>query len=188
MSSELDEVAWALFNGHIPAIWKKLAPDTLKSLGNWMSHFKRRYEQYSYWVRMDTISFLHYTIVSKQLENVCPVYLVCTRLMRESQRLCGYQVSTSQSPTWLLWSKLHAGRTVGLWIFPHYTHRWPSTAAKMKSVTDLDRVMKWHSPYATWFVMSYRLTVLFLFCSLLCVWSVSGGSRLGCGERLPSEE
>uniref|UniRef100_A0A3Q0RWL2 Uncharacterized protein n=1 Tax=Amphilophus citrinellus TaxID=61819 RepID=A0A3Q0RWL2_AMPCI len=50
MSSELDEVARSLFNGHIPAIWKKLAPDTLKSLGNWMSHFKRRYEQYSSWV------------------------------------------------------------------------------------------------------------------------------------------
>ncbi|XP_060895064.1 dynein axonemal heavy chain 10 [Labrus mixtus] len=50
MSSELDEVARALFNGHIPAIWKKLAPDTLKSLGNWMGHFKRRFEQYSYWV------------------------------------------------------------------------------------------------------------------------------------------
>ncbi|XP_071394424.1 dynein axonemal heavy chain 10, partial [Centroberyx affinis] len=50
MSSELDEVARALFNGHIPAIWRKLAPDTLKSLGNWMIHFKRRYEQYSSWV------------------------------------------------------------------------------------------------------------------------------------------
>uniref|UniRef100_A0A3Q3B280 Dynein axonemal heavy chain 10 n=1 Tax=Kryptolebias marmoratus TaxID=37003 RepID=A0A3Q3B280_KRYMA len=50
MSSELDEVARALFNGHIPAIWKKLAPETLKALGNWMIHFKRRYEQYSYWV------------------------------------------------------------------------------------------------------------------------------------------
>ncbi|XP_069379878.1 dynein axonemal heavy chain 10 isoform X1 [Paralichthys olivaceus] len=50
MSSELDEVARALFNGHIPAIWKKLAPDTLKSLGNWMSHFKKRYEQYRHWV------------------------------------------------------------------------------------------------------------------------------------------
>ncbi|XP_044053526.1 dynein axonemal heavy chain 10 isoform X1 [Siniperca chuatsi] len=50
MSSELDEVARALFNGHIPAIWKKLAPDTLKSLGNWMSHFKRRYDQYNCWV------------------------------------------------------------------------------------------------------------------------------------------
>ncbi|KAK5620023.1 Dynein heavy chain 10, axonemal [Crenichthys baileyi] len=50
MSSELDEVAQALFNGHIPAVWKKLAPETLKSLGSWMSHFKRRYEQYKYWV------------------------------------------------------------------------------------------------------------------------------------------
>ncbi|CAL8247788.1 unnamed protein product [Merluccius merluccius] len=50
MSSELDEVARALFNGHIPAIWRKLAPDTLKSLGNWMLHFNRRYSQYSSWV------------------------------------------------------------------------------------------------------------------------------------------
>uniref|UniRef100_A0A1A8GI94 Dynein, axonemal, heavy chain 10 n=1 Tax=Nothobranchius korthausae TaxID=1143690 RepID=A0A1A8GI94_9TELE len=50
MSSELDEVARALFNGRIPAIWKKLAPETQKSLGNWMSHFKRRYEQYTHWV------------------------------------------------------------------------------------------------------------------------------------------
>ncbi|KAI5616269.1 dynein heavy chain 10, axonemal [Silurus asotus] len=50
MSSELDEVARALFNGQIPAIWRKLAPDTLKSLGNWMIHFKRRYDQYNSWV------------------------------------------------------------------------------------------------------------------------------------------
>ncbi|KAM9822995.1 dynein axonemal heavy chain 10-like [Syngnathus typhle] len=50
MSNELDEVARALFNGQIPAIWKKLAPDTLKSLGNWMIHFKRRFEQYKSWV------------------------------------------------------------------------------------------------------------------------------------------
>ncbi|KAL2092820.1 hypothetical protein ACEWY4_012618 [Coilia grayii] len=50
MSGELDEVARALFNGQIPSIWRKLAPDTLKSLGNWMIHFKRRYEQYASWV------------------------------------------------------------------------------------------------------------------------------------------
>ncbi|XP_066546047.1 dynein axonemal heavy chain 10 [Amia ocellicauda] len=50
MSSELDEVARALFNGQIPLIWRKLAPDTLKTLGNWMIHFKRRFEQYSSWV------------------------------------------------------------------------------------------------------------------------------------------
>lgn len=50
MSNELDEVARALFNGSIPAIWRKLAPDTLKSLGNWMEHFKHRFEQYTAWV------------------------------------------------------------------------------------------------------------------------------------------
>ncbi|XP_050408300.1 dynein axonemal heavy chain 10 [Patella vulgata] len=50
MSSELDEVARALFNGQIPAIWRRLAPDTLKSLGNWMIHFERRYKQYNFWV------------------------------------------------------------------------------------------------------------------------------------------
>ncbi|KAM4616801.1 dynein axonemal heavy chain 10 [Polymixia lowei] len=50
MSTELDEVARALFNGQIPAIWRKLTPDTLKSLGNWIIHFKRRYKQYSSWV------------------------------------------------------------------------------------------------------------------------------------------
>ncbi|KAE8635010.1 hypothetical protein XENTR_v10002490 [Xenopus tropicalis] len=50
MSSELDEVARALFNGQIPNIWRRLAPDTLKSLGNWMIHFRRRFNQYTSWV------------------------------------------------------------------------------------------------------------------------------------------
>ena len=50
MSNELDDLARALFNGQIPTIWRKLAPDTLKSLANWMSHFKRRHDQYSAWI------------------------------------------------------------------------------------------------------------------------------------------
>lgn len=50
MSSELDEVARALFNGQIPNIWRKLAPDTLKTLGNWMVYFRNRYNQYTSWV------------------------------------------------------------------------------------------------------------------------------------------
>uniref|UniRef100_A0A8C6Y8I9 Dynein axonemal heavy chain 10 n=1 Tax=Naja naja TaxID=35670 RepID=A0A8C6Y8I9_NAJNA len=48
--NELDEVARALFNGHIPNIWRKLAPDTLKTLGNWMIYFKNRFLQYTSWV------------------------------------------------------------------------------------------------------------------------------------------
>lgn len=50
MSSELDDVARSMYNGLIPGIWRRLAPETLKSLGNWMLHFQRRYQQYHYWV------------------------------------------------------------------------------------------------------------------------------------------
>jgi dynein heavy chain len=50
MSSELDDVARSLFNGQIPAIWRRLAPATLKSLGNWMIHFENRFKQYNSWV------------------------------------------------------------------------------------------------------------------------------------------
>jgi dynein heavy chain len=50
MSNELDEVARCLFNGTIPSIWQSLAPATLKTLGNWMIHFQKRYSQYSKWV------------------------------------------------------------------------------------------------------------------------------------------
>uniref|UniRef100_A0A452SER6 Dynein axonemal heavy chain 10 n=1 Tax=Ursus americanus TaxID=9643 RepID=A0A452SER6_URSAM len=50
MSNELDDVARSLFLGQIPSIWRKLAPDTLKSLGNWMLHFLRRFSQYTLWV------------------------------------------------------------------------------------------------------------------------------------------
>ncbi|XP_014674920.1 PREDICTED: dynein heavy chain 10, axonemal-like [Priapulus caudatus] len=50
MSNELDDVARALYNGTIPRIWRRLAPDTLKSLGNWLLHFHRRHAQYTYWV------------------------------------------------------------------------------------------------------------------------------------------
>jgi dynein heavy chain len=49
MSSELDDVARSLFNGHIPAIWRRLAPATLKSLANWIIHFLRRNQQYTGW-------------------------------------------------------------------------------------------------------------------------------------------
>ncbi|XP_041266334.1 dynein heavy chain 10, axonemal [Onychostruthus taczanowskii] len=50
MSSELDDVAQALFNGQIPGIWRRLAPDTLKTLGNWIIFFRARYDQYTSWI------------------------------------------------------------------------------------------------------------------------------------------
>eukprot|EP00048_Salpingoeca_helianthica_P012902 m.192947 g.192947 ORF g.192947 m.192947 type:complete len:4011 (+) comp15437_c5_seq118:82-12114(+) len=51
MSNQLDEIARALFNGQLPPQWRRLAPDTLKSLGNWMVHFERRYRQYDDWIK-----------------------------------------------------------------------------------------------------------------------------------------
>lgn len=50
MSVELDELSKSLYNGHLPSIWRALAPATLKSLGNWMLHFLKRNTQYQQWV------------------------------------------------------------------------------------------------------------------------------------------
>lgn len=49
MDVVLDNIASSLFNGQIPGDWRKLAPDTCKSLANWMEHLNRRAIQYRYW-------------------------------------------------------------------------------------------------------------------------------------------
>lgn len=40
MDQMLDNVATSLFNGQLPAEWRKLAPATCKQLGGWMEHLK----------------------------------------------------------------------------------------------------------------------------------------------------
>eukprot|EP00163_Fabomonas_tropica_P031148 TRINITY_DN730_c1_g1_i6.p1 TRINITY_DN730_c1_g1~~TRINITY_DN730_c1_g1_i6.p1 ORF type:complete len:4200 (+),score=1431.71 TRINITY_DN730_c1_g1_i6:1002-12602(+) len=50
MSNELDDIANSIFIGELPASWRRLAPMTQKSLGNWLEHFHRRHEQYANWV------------------------------------------------------------------------------------------------------------------------------------------
>ncbi|CAG9765840.1 unnamed protein product [Ceutorhynchus assimilis] len=49
MDSVLDNVAYSLFNGQLPNIWRKLAPATCKNLGGWMEHFEARQLQYFSW-------------------------------------------------------------------------------------------------------------------------------------------
>lgn len=49
MDIVLDNISTSLFNGQIPMDWRKLAPDTCKSLSNWMEHLSRRAIQYRYW-------------------------------------------------------------------------------------------------------------------------------------------
>jgi len=51
MSDELDALGDSLFNGFLPKMWRKLAPDTQKPLGSWMSHFTQRYKQYESWIK-----------------------------------------------------------------------------------------------------------------------------------------
>lgn len=56
MDAVLDNVAYSLYNGQLPASWRKLAPDTRKNLGGWMEHFQMRQDQYFNWVRLNWFS------------------------------------------------------------------------------------------------------------------------------------
>mmetsp|Transcript_20740 Transcript_20740/g.31962 ORF Transcript_20740/g.31962 Transcript_20740/m.31962 type:complete len:138 (-) Transcript_20740:321-734(-) len=50
MSQDLDLLGNSFFNGFLPPMWGKLAPQTLKNLVNWINHFERRYRQYKDWI------------------------------------------------------------------------------------------------------------------------------------------
>eukprot|EP00929_Paragymnodinium_shiwhaense_P077084 TRINITY_DN3967_c0_g3_i3.p1 TRINITY_DN3967_c0_g3~~TRINITY_DN3967_c0_g3_i3.p1 ORF type:complete len:4541 (+),score=1544.66 TRINITY_DN3967_c0_g3_i3:127-13749(+) len=52
MSQLLDELGTSIFNGVMPPMWVKYAPQTEKPLGSWMEHFLRRYKQYSDWAKL----------------------------------------------------------------------------------------------------------------------------------------
>lgn len=43
MSSSLEELGNCIFNGFVPPLWLLRAPNSLKSLVNWIEHFERRY-------------------------------------------------------------------------------------------------------------------------------------------------
>lgn len=50
MSNELEDLARALYNGALPAMWRLYTPATLKSLGNWMLFHIKRHAQYHVWI------------------------------------------------------------------------------------------------------------------------------------------
>jgi len=54
MSVELDSLASDLYNGFLPNLWRKYAPDTEKKLSSWMQHFQTRYQQYAEWIQLQT--------------------------------------------------------------------------------------------------------------------------------------
>lgn len=49
MDASLDDISYSLYNGKIPDEWRKLAPDTCKSLSSWIEHLNHRAVQYRYW-------------------------------------------------------------------------------------------------------------------------------------------
>lgn len=53
MSQDLDILGSSFFNGFLPPMWAKLAPQTEKNLVNWMTHFERRFKQYRDWVDIE---------------------------------------------------------------------------------------------------------------------------------------
>lgn len=50
MDTTLENVFSSLYNGQIPNVWTKLAPQTFKNLGGWIEHFVSRAKQYEQWV------------------------------------------------------------------------------------------------------------------------------------------
>lgn len=52
MSSDIENVSDSLFNGFLPQVWRVKAPQTKKSISDWISHFKQRHAQYMKWVEV----------------------------------------------------------------------------------------------------------------------------------------
>ncbi|CRL07346.1 CLUMA_CG020322, isoform A [Clunio marinus] len=49
MDLTIEEISNALFTGQLPNDWRRLAPETCKSLPNWLDHLSHRAVQYRYW-------------------------------------------------------------------------------------------------------------------------------------------
>lgn len=88
MDSILDNVAYSLFNGQLPAVWRKLAPATCKKLGGWMEHFEMRQQQYFTWVIY--LSQLRFTKIDLTLSF---------SLQQVNQQFYGCRVCIFQKPT-----------------------------------------------------------------------------------------
>lgn len=53
MSADLDSLGTAFFNGQLPDMWRKMAPQTEKNLVNWINHYEKRFKQYRNWVDVE---------------------------------------------------------------------------------------------------------------------------------------
>ena len=58
-SFQLDEINKYLYNGQIPFLWRSYAPQTKKSLADWMEHFQQRNKQYEKWISDDELKVVN---------------------------------------------------------------------------------------------------------------------------------
>ena len=49
-SSQLEEIDKFLYHGQIPTLWRTYAPQTKKTLANWIEHLQQRNQQYERWI------------------------------------------------------------------------------------------------------------------------------------------
>jgi dynein heavy chain len=85
MSDELDALGDAMFNSFLPSAWRRMSPDTQKSLGSWMNHFTHRHEQYVGWI-----------------ENGSPAVMWLSGLMVPASYLTALVQSTCRARNWPL--------------------------------------------------------------------------------------
>ncbi|CAF1548071.1 unnamed protein product [Rotaria magnacalcarata] len=58
-SIQLEEINKHLYHGQLPSLWRSYAPETKKSLGNWMEHFQRRNQQYEKWIQTGELKIIN---------------------------------------------------------------------------------------------------------------------------------
>ena len=78
MNDQLEDMADSLHEGNLPRLWVKLTPATTKKLPSWMSHFKKRFQQYTKWIesgqpKVMWLSGLHFpqSFLSALLQATC---------------------------------------------------------------------------------------------------------------------
>ncbi|XP_024361273.1 dynein-1-alpha heavy chain, flagellar inner arm I1 complex [Physcomitrium patens] len=78
MSTDLDDLSTALFNGELPSMWRKMTAQTQKMLPAWMAWFQRRYQQYKKWIEVGEpvvmwMSGLHIpeTFIAALVQSTC---------------------------------------------------------------------------------------------------------------------
>jgi dynein heavy chain len=79
MNSDIERFISDLNNGFLPLKWKKLCPQTNLSLASWMSHFRKRYNQYFNWCQKGDLSVIWLSGLHIPESYLTAVIQICCR-------------------------------------------------------------------------------------------------------------